>query len=142
MTDAPTDRGELLSLTADIVAAYAGHNSVASVELPNVINSVFDKLSGLGAPAAEPEPVPAVPARKSVTPDFLVCLECGKKAKMLKRHLTTAHDMTPTEYRTKWQLGPTYPMVAQKYSEARMKLAKQFGLGRKPAKPKTRRNAK
>lgn len=124
---------ELIELTSEVVAAYVGNNSVSSADLPDLIGTVYGTLSTLGAPAPEPEQMPAVSIKKSVTGQALICLECGKKQKMLKRHLVTAHDMTPEEYRTKWGLAPDYPMVARDYSEKRRTLAKQFGLGRKPA---------
>ena len=124
----------LVTLTADIVAAHVSHNSVAVNDLPNLIANVHGALSGLGA-RQEPEPVrpePKVSIRSSVKPDFIVCLEDGKKLKMLKRHLMTAYNMTPEEYRARWGLKPDYPMVAPNYAAKRQELAKKIGLGRKP----------
>ncbi|MEO0682856.1 MAG: MucR family transcriptional regulator [Pseudomonadota bacterium] len=128
------DKSELLSLTADIVSSHVSNNPVAPDALPDVITSVFTKLSELADDAPEPvvELVPAVPIKKSITDDYIVCLEDGKKLKMLKRHLKTAYDMTPEDYRSKWGLAPDYPMVAPAYARKRQELAKQIGLGRKP----------
>lgn len=122
----------LLTLTADIVAAHVSNNSVALGDLPRLIGQVHAALDGLGAKAAPVQPQrPAVSARSSVKPDYLVCLEDGKKLLMLKRHLKTDHKMTPSQYRTKWKLGPDYPMVAPNYSEKRRTLAHEIGLGRR-----------
>jgi predicted transcriptional regulator len=122
---------DLLGLTTEIVAAHVSNNAVALDELPLLINQVHRSLTTLGT---APEPVqeklqPAVPVKKSVTPDFIICLEDGKKLKMLKRHLKTAYDMTPEEYRERWALPPDYPMVAPNYARQRSKLAKEIGLG-------------
>ncbi len=137
MAEATIDHGELLALTSEIVAAHASNNAVPSTDLSGLIESVFGTLSGLSEPA---EPVvelkPAVPIKKSVTADYLICLEDGKKLKMLKRHLKTAYDMTPADYRAKWGLGHDYPMVAPNYAKKRQELAKKIGLGRKPKKKK------
>ena len=135
--DQSIDRGELLTLTAAIVAAHVGNNAVAGADLGGLIQSVFDTLRGLGRDeqAVPVEPTPAVPIKRSVTDDAIVCLECGKKLKMLKRHLMSDHGMTPEAYRAKWGLKPDYPMVAASYSAQRQALAKQIGLGRKPAPP-------
>jgi len=122
---------ELLSLTTEIVAAHVSNNTVAVTDLPQLIEQVYRTLANVGvepAPAVE-RPQPAVPIKKSVTPDYIICLEDGKKLKMLKRHLKTAYDMTPEEYRDRWQLPPDYPMVAPNYAKQRSKLAKQIGLG-------------
>jgi predicted transcriptional regulator len=122
---------ELLSLTTEIVAAHVSNNTVAVTDLPQLIEQVYKTLANVGvepAPAVE-RPQPAVPIKKSVTPDYIICLEDGKKLKMLKRHLKTAYDMTPEEYRDRWQLPPDYPMVAPNYAKQRSKLAKQIGLG-------------
>jgi predicted transcriptional regulator len=130
-----TDVLEITSLTAEIVGAYVGHHTVAATDLPNLIATVGRQLADLGKAPAEPEPekpTPAVPIRKSVTPDYIVCLEDGKKLKMLKRHLKTHYDMTPDEYRQRWGLKSDYPMVAPAYAEKRSALAKKIGLGRKP----------
>lgn len=127
------EHNDLLALTADIVSSHVANNSVAVNDLPQLIQNVFATLSGLGG-APEPEVVkqePAVPVRQSVKPDYIVCLEDGKKLKMLKRHLSTAFDMTPDEYRAKWGLPADYPMVAPNYAEARRQLAKDIGLGTK-----------
>lgn len=123
----------LLTLTADIVSAHVSNNSVAVGDLPRLIGDVHAALSGLGREAtpAPEDRAPAVSVRSSVKPDFIVCLEDGKKMKMLKRHLATDHQMTPADYRAKWSLPASYPMVAPNYSEARRGLAHQIGLGRK-----------
>lgn len=133
MTESKLEHGELLSLTADIVSAHVSNNAVPNTELPGLIETVFYTLTGLGAPEPEPEVElkPAVPIKKSVTDDHIVCLEDGKKLKMLKRHLKTAYNMTPEEYRAKWGLPPDYPMVAPSYAAKRQQLAKKIGLGRK-----------
>ena len=130
------ENSELLALTADIVAAHVSNNSVAVGDLPRMIADVYDSLSGLGeVPApAEVELVPAVAIRSSIKPDFLVCLEDGKKLKMLKRHLKTAYNMTPDEYRQRWGLPSEYPMVAPNYAAQRSKLAKEIGLGTRRGK--------
>jgi predicted transcriptional regulator len=124
-------------LTSEIVAAHVANNAVANADVAALIQSVFDTLGGLGsdAPAPAAELTPAVPIRRSVTDDHIVCLEDGKKLKMLKRHLMTDHGLTPKEYRARWGLRPDYPMVAPNYSAQRQALAKQIGLGRKPAPP-------
>lgn len=130
----------ILEMTADIVSAYVGNNSVSAQELPAVIHSVHAALSqassgGVEAPVEPQEP--AVPIRKSITPDYLICLDDGRKFKSLKRHLRTKYDMSPDEYRAKWGLPKDYPMVAPNYAKARSDLAKQMGLGqggRKPAR--------
>jgi predicted transcriptional regulator len=130
------ERQGLLSLTVEIVASFAGHNTVAIGDLPAVIASVFQTLRGVGEPeAAKPAEalVPAVPVKKSIGTDYLVCLEDGKKVKMLKRYLATRHGLTPNEYRQRWGLAKDYPMVPPAYAERRSALAKQIGLGRKPA---------
>ena len=123
----------LLTLTADIVAAHVSNNSVAVNDLPNLIQNVHSALSGISQSAAAPEPKaePKVSIRSSIKPDAIACLECGKKQKMLKRHLMTNHQMTPADYRQKWGLSPDYPMVAPNYAEQRRTLAKSIGLGTK-----------
>ena len=123
----------LLTLTADIVAAHVSNNSVAVNDLPNLIQNVHSALSGISgsASAAEPKLEPKVSIRASVKPDYVVCLEDGKKLKMLKRHLMTHYNMTPDQYRQKWGLSADYPMVAPNYAEQRRKLAKSIGLGTK-----------
>ena len=123
----------LITLTADIVSAHVSNNSVAVNDLPNLIQNVHNALTGLGS-KPEPAPVkqePAVSIRSSVKPDYIVCLEDGKKLKMLKRHLMTHYQMTPDEYRQKWGLSIDYPMVAPNYAEQRRSLAKKIGLGTK-----------
>jgi predicted transcriptional regulator len=134
MTMDNTDNNEMLiTLTADIVAAHVSNNSVAVSDLPVLIGNVHSALSGLsGAAPAAPPAEPAVPIRLSVKKDYIVCLEDGKKLKMLKRHLMTHYGMTPDDYRAKWGLGADYPMVAPAYAETRRVLAKAIGLGRAP----------
>ena len=126
------DAEMLVTLTADIVAAHVSNNSVAISDVPLVIRSVHDALSGLGG-AVEPEvkQEPAVSIRASVKPDYIVCLEDGRKLKMLRRHLMTRYGMTPDDYRAKWNLPADYPMVAPNYAEQRSALAKKIGLGTK-----------
>ena len=122
----------LATLTADIVSAHVSNNDVKTGDLPGLITSVYSSLAGLGgAPVAAvtEKPVPAVSVRASVKPDYIVCLEDGKKLKMLKRHLMSAFGMTPDAYRAKWGLPADYPMVAPNYAEQRRTLAKQIGLG-------------
>ena len=134
MEDAET----LVTLTADIVAAHVSNNSVAISDIPLVIRSVHEALAGLSS-KAEPEPEPQQPAvsvRSSVKPDYIVCLEDGKRLKMLKRHLMTHYQMTPDQYRQKWGLAADYPMVAPNYAEQRRTLAKSIGLGTKRRKTK------
>lgn len=123
---------ELLALTSSIVAAHVSKNPVSVAELPALIREVYTTLAEVEAgEKAEPAPEPAVPVKKSVTPDYIVCLEDGKKMKVLKRHLKAAYNMTPDEYREKWGLPSDYPMVAPNYSKLRSKRAKQIGLGRR-----------
>jgi len=127
----------LLELTAQIVAAHVSNNPVSLPEVPSLIEQVHRTLAGLGRAAPTPalvaeRPEPAVSIKKSVTDEFLICLEDGKKLKMLKRHLRTAYDMTPEQYRERWNLPPDYPMVAPNYAKHRSSLAKQIGLGTKP----------
>ena len=123
----------LLTLTADIVAAHVSNNSVAVNDLPNLIQNVHSALTGISGSRSAPEakPEPKVSIRSSIKPDYIVCLEDGKKQKMLKRHLMTNHGMTPAEYRQKWGLAADYPMVAPNYAEQRRTLAKKIGLGTK-----------
>ena len=122
---------ELLSLTTDIVSAHVANNTVALADLPELIHSVYRTLANIGPATIEPanRPVPAVPVRKSIMPDHLVCLEDGKRLKMLKRHLKTAYNLTPEQYRERWGLPPDYPMVAPNYAKQRSRLAKEIGLG-------------
>ena len=121
----------LIALTADIVAAHVSNNSVAVADLPVLISNVHGALTGLGSPTEQPElrQEPAVSVRSSIKPDFIVCLEDGKKLKMLKRHLMTHYQLTPEQYRAKWNLPADYPMVAPNYAEQRRTLAKKIGLG-------------
>jgi predicted transcriptional regulator len=132
----------LVTLTADIVSAHVSNNSVAVNDLPTLIQNVHSALTGLGQRAEEPQakPEPAVSIRSSIKPDYIVCLEDGKKLKMLKRHLMTHYNMTPDEYRQKWGLAADYPMVAPNYAEQRRSLAKKIGLGTK--RRRTGRGAK
>ena len=124
----------LITLTSDIVAAHVSNNSVSVDELPSLITNIYGALSGLGqAPVVvEKTPEPAVSIRASVKPDHIVCLEDGKKLKMLKRHLMTHYNLTPEQYRQRWNLPADYPMVAPNYAAKRRELAKKIGLGRKP----------
>jgi predicted transcriptional regulator len=123
----------VLGLTAQIVSAHVSNNSVTSDALPSLIQEVYKTLTGVGKEPAQPEkPQPAVPVKKSVFADHIVCLEDGKKLKMLKRHLKTAYNMSPDEYRERWGLGSEYPMVAPNYAKHRSALAKKIGLGTKP----------
>ena len=118
---------------AEIVAAYLRNNSVAPSDIPSIIAQVYQSLADLG----QPQPVelePAVPIRRSVNPEYVVCLECGARAKMLRRHLTSAHNLTPVEYRERWKLPTDYPLVAPRYAAARSELAKALGLGKRPEK--------
>lgn len=135
--DTSSDMQEtLVTLTADIVAAHVSNNSVAVSDLPLIIQNVHGALAALGSPVKEPEvpQEPAVSIRASIKPDYIVCLEDGKKLKMLKRHLMTHYQMTPDEYRAKWKLPADYPMVAPNYAEQRRSLAKKIGLGTKRRK--------
>ncbi len=127
---------DLLGLTAEIVAEHVSNNTVSVEELPTLINQVYRSLSSIGQPTelVLEKPQPAVPVKKSVFPDYIVCLEDGKRLKMLKRHLKTAYNMTPEEYRERWNLPPDYPMVAPNYARQRSKLAKEIGLGTRARK--------
>jgi predicted transcriptional regulator len=129
MSEKSVEHSELLTLTSDIVVNHASNNVVPSTDLSGLIETVFNTLSGLGAPPAKPEQKPAVPIKKSVTKKFIICLECGKEQKMIKRHLHNAHDTNPVEYRAKWGLAHDYPMVAPVYAALRRKIAKEIGLG-------------
>lgn len=127
------DNSELRELTARIVTAYVSSHDIEADVLPNLVRSVHAALAAAGAPV-EPraeKPVPAVPPRKSVFPDYIICLEDGKKLKLLRRHLKTAYNMTPQEYRERWGLPPEYPMVAPNYANHRSSLARRIGLGRR-----------
>jgi predicted transcriptional regulator len=133
MADNEGAEDTLLALTADIVAAHVSNNSVAVNDLPNLIQNVHSALSAISRSSSgpEPRPEPKVSIRSSVKPDYIVCLEDGKKLKMLKRHLMTHYNLTPDQYRQKWGLSADYPMVAPNYAEQRRKLAKSIGLGTK-----------
>jgi predicted transcriptional regulator len=135
----PADRSELLALTAEIVAAHVSNNKLEAGELPGLIRQIYATLAGIDAQPPAPggtsrgggeRPAPAVPIKKSVLPDFIVCLEDGKKLKMLKRHLMSHYKMTPEQYRERWGLPPDYPMVAPNYAIQRQVLAKKIGLGK------------
>lgn len=136
---------EILSYTAEIVASHLSHNTVAAPEIPALIERVYKTLSGLGSEPSKiantigERPQPAVPIRKSVQPDYIICLEDGKKLKMLKRHLKTAYNMTPEQYRERWGLPHDYPMVAPSYTKQRSKLAKDIGLGTSGRAPKSKK---
>ena len=134
MTDGEIQNATLIELTADIASAYVSNNSVPAGDLPSLINEVYGALTRVGAggvAAAAPVEAlkPAVPVKKSVAPDFIICLEDGKKFKSLKRHLRTQYGLSPVDYREKWGLSADYPMVAPNYAKARSNLAKQMGLG-------------
>jgi len=133
MTDESGLSETLIALTADIVSAHVSNNSVAVSDLPQLIQNVHNALAALGGDIAEPEvkQEPAVSVRASIKPDYIVCLEDGKKLKMLKRHLMTHYQLTPDQYRAKWNLPADYPMVAPNYAEQRRSLAKKIGLGTK-----------
>jgi len=138
---------EIIELTTEIITAYVSNNPVPAGELSGLISEVHTILSGLmpgAAPVAEPaeKPTPAVPVKKSITPDYIVCLEDGKKFKSLKRHLMTHYGLTPEEYRAKWDLPADYPMVAPNYAAARSALAKEMGLGRKAKAPEVVKHKK
>jgi predicted transcriptional regulator len=135
MTDLELQSKEtLITLTSDIVAAHVSNNDVAVTDLASLITNVYTALANLGEPVVveEVRPQPAVAIRNSIKPDYIVCLEDGKKLKMLKRYLRTNFDMTPEDYRARWGLAADYPMVAPNYAEKRRDLAKKIGLGRKP----------
>lgn len=130
------ERGEILRMTAEVVAAYVGNNSLPATQLPEVINTVYGTLRRVNGVSTHVNGQPqkaAVSVRRSITPDYIVCLEDGKKLKMLKRHLRTVYGMTPDEYRSKWGLPADYPMVAPNYSKQRSAFAKKIGLGRSDA---------
>jgi predicted transcriptional regulator len=133
------EKDHLLALATDIVSSHVANNKVETAQLPDLIREIYATLSGIaggGATPGGPRPEPAVPVKKSITPDYLVCLEDGKKLKMLKRHLQSSYKMTPEQYRERWDLPPDYPMVAPNYAIQRRDLAKKIGLGT------TRRRAK
>jgi len=143
MDNPTTDAHEMLiTLTSDIVTAHVANNNVNVTDVPSLISSVYTALAGLGHKIVEvARPEPAVSIRASIRPEYLVCLEDGKKMKMLKRHLMTAYGMTPEAYRERWGLPADYPMVAPDYAEKRRELAKKIGLGRKPGQKRGRRKA-
>lgn len=132
------ENSELLRMTSDVVAAYVGNNHIATEDLPNLIGDVYKSIAQLSTEDNAPEPVepqkPAVPIRRSITPDYLVCLEDGKKLKMLKRYLRSRYDMTPEDYRAKWNLPSDYPMVAPNYAKQRSDFAMKIGLGKRGKK--------
>jgi len=135
LIETPTHpHADLISLTADIVAAYLSQNALSADQLPALIRSVHDAFatSATAEPVAEEAPTPAVNPKRSVFPDYIICLEDGKKLKMLRRHLKTAYNMTPEKYRDRWGLPPEYPMVAPDYSAQRAALAREIGLGSRP----------
>jgi predicted transcriptional regulator len=128
------EQSGLIELAADVVSAYVSNNSISAGDLPGLISEVYNALNRVGsAPVAAPaEPAkPAVNPKKSITPDYIICLEDGKKFKSLKRHLSSMYSMSPEQYREKWGLASDYPMVAPNYAEARSRLAKEMGLGQK-----------
>ena len=130
------EQGEILRMTAEVVAAYVGNNSLSATQLPEVINTVygtFNRVNGATTLANGQPQKAAIPVRRSITPDYIVCLEDGKKLKMLKRHLRTVYGLSPDEYRAKWRLPMDYPMVAPNYSKQRSAFAKKIGLGRSAA---------
>jgi predicted transcriptional regulator len=128
---AETEENDRVEYTVEVVSAYVANNSVSPEELQELISQVYATLAGLGiADPVKPEtPKPVVPINKSITPDYIICLEDGKRLKMMKRHLKTAYNMTPEEYRARWGLPVTYPMVSPNYAQQRSKLAKEIGLG-------------
>ncbi len=129
------NHSELLELTTEIVSAHVSNNTLAVNDLPQLIQDVYATLANVGDGAGLSEkPQPAVSVKKSVTPDHIICLEDGKKLKMLKRHLKTAYNMTPEEYRERWNLSRDYPMVAPNYAKHRSELAKEIGLGKKASR--------
>jgi predicted transcriptional regulator len=144
MENSQSDLSEtLITLTSDIVAAHLSNNNVAVDDVSTLITSVYGALAGLGQAVVEPAKAlePAVSIRSSIKPDYIVCLEDGKKLKMLKRHLMTHYNLTPDQYRARWGLSSDYPMVAPNYAERRRELAKKIGLGRKPGIKRGRKKA-
>ncbi|GAB6844773.1 putative transcriptional regulator [Methylorubrum rhodinum] len=135
LEDGPDD--DYVSLTVDLVSAFVGHNSLAAAELPGLIVAVHGALAGLASRSAEPEasaPTPAVSIKRSIQQDYLICLEDGKKFKSLKRHLRTRYNLSPDEYRARWNLPDDYPMVAPSYAQTRSELARTMGLGQQRRK--------
>jgi len=143
-TGTSSQQPDILALTTQIVAAHVGRNQLPLSDLPKLIGEVYRSLQGLGngQAATETRPEPVVPIKKSVTPEYIVCLEDGRKLKMLKRHLRTTYNMTPEEYRAKWGLAPDYPMVAPNYAAQRSDFAKKIGLGRTGGRSTGRRGKK
>ncbi len=141
---AKSEQSDVLRMAVDIVSAYVANNTVPAGQVPEVINTVYNSLTTLdgGADATAEPAKPAISVRRSVTPEYIVCLEDGKKLKMLKRHLRAAYDMSPEEYRTKWGLPADYPMVAPNYAAQRSAFAKKIGLGRKKGQKQPRRRAR
>jgi predicted transcriptional regulator len=140
-----TAEDELLRMTAEVVSAYVRNNTLATGQLAEIIQAVYGSLRGLEEQMAEPPAEPAKPAvaiRKSITPEYLICLEDGKKLKMLKRHLRSTYNLTPDEYRAKWGLAPDYPMVAPNYAAQRSEFAKKIGLGRGAGRNTARASAR
>lgn len=143
-TPATISQSDVLRMAVEIVSAYVSNNSVASTQVPDVINTVFGSLSALNGQttrAGGEAPKPAISVRRSVTPEYIVCLEDGKQLKMLKRHLRAAYGLTPDEYRVKWGLPADYPMVAPNYAKQRSTFAKKIGLGRKKGQKVPRRTS-
>lgn len=142
MSDKPENSSDLLALTTDIVSSHVANNTVAMQDLPQLIQQVYAALANVGsALAAKERPTPAVPPKRSVTPEYIICLEDGKKLKMLKRHLKTRYNLSPEEYRERWGLPPDYPMVAPNYAAQRSDLAKKIGLGTTRRRKRTKRAA-
>lgn len=139
--DESISKAEVLQLTSEIVSAYVSNNAISSVELPSMIGDVHQILTDLGSNtnSKENNQEPAIAIKKSITPDYLICLEDGKKLKMLKRYLRSRYDMTPEDYRAKWALPADYPMVAPNYAEQRSRLAKKIGLGQATPQKQSRR---
>ncbi len=140
-TEPKTSQSDVLRMTAQVVASYLSNNMLPATQIPEVISTVYTALNGLGigGVGGKGEPLkPAVPIKKSITPEFIICLEDGKKLKMLKRHLRTTYGLTPDEYRAKWGLPADYPMVAPNYAAQRSAFAKKIGLGRTAGKPRGR----
>ena len=136
------DNDALIVHTAEIVTSFVASNTVSTDKVSDLIASVHEALSGLGAEPPKEKPEPAVPIKKSIRPDYVVCLDCGRKMKMLKRHLNIDHDLTPSEYRDRWNLPDDYPLVAPNYAERRRDLAKDIGLGKISKTSKSRNKAK
>jgi len=131
MAEDAYDNNDIIAWTADIVASHVQNNNVEIEELPRLIRLVHDSLNGLSGEDSREKPKPAVSIRRSITPEFIICLEDGRKLKMLKRHLATAYRMSPEQYKEKWGLPKDYPMVAPNYAKHRSSLAKKIGLGRR-----------